>query len=63
MTKRGAVLLASDNVALRSLAPSLLSRLLATGARIDTVPISDRWFEVDSERDLALYETMLGERP
>lgn len=41
----------------------LLSRLLATGARIDTVPISDRWFEVDSERDLALYETMLGERP
>ena len=29
VTKRGAVLLASDNVALRSLAPSLLSRLLA----------------------------------
>ncbi len=41
----------------------LLRRLLALGVRIDTVPVSDRWFEVDTERDLLVYETMLAERP
>ena len=39
----------------------LLSRLLAIGVRIDTVAITDRWFEVDTEHDLEVYEAMLGQ--
>jgi choline kinase len=38
---------------------SLLRRLLADGMSIDAVPISDRWFEVDTARDLELYESTL----
>jgi L-glutamine-phosphate cytidylyltransferase len=40
---------------------SLLRRLLDEGVRIETVPVSGRWCEVDSERDLALYHRLLGE--
>jgi len=36
----------------------LLQRLLAQGANIDTVPINDRWFEVDSASDLARYQSL-----
>ena len=35
---------------------SLLSRLLQTGFRIETVPVDGRWCEVDSESDRRLYE-------
>lgn len=35
---------------------ALLQRLLAAGVRIDTVAIAERWFEVDSESDLRLYQ-------
>lgn len=35
---------------------SLLQRLLSRGVKIDTVPIAEPWFEVDSETDLRLYE-------
>jgi choline kinase len=38
---------------------TLLSRLLAAGARIDTVPVEGRWCEVDSEKDRQLYESRL----
>lgn len=38
---------------------TLLSRLLSSGARIDTVPVEGRWCEVDSDADRALYETRL----
>jgi choline kinase len=38
---------------------ALLARLLARGVRIATVPVRGRWGEVDSERDLAIYEEML----
>lgn len=37
----------------------LLSGLLGEGMRIDAVPTSDRWFEVDTARDLDLYESIL----
>jgi choline kinase len=37
---------------------SLLQRMLTLGAIIKTVPIKDRWFEVDSISDLACYETL-----
>ena len=35
---------------------SLLKRLLAEGMRIDTVPVTAPWFEVDNENDLRLYQ-------
>jgi choline kinase len=35
---------------------ALLRRLLASGATIDTVPISGGWYEVDTASDLAIYE-------
>ncbi len=41
---------------------SLLKRLIADGRRIDTVPITARWFEVDNENDLKLYESWARER-
>jgi choline kinase len=37
---------------------SLLSGLLGRGIRIDTVPISDLWLEVDTESDYCLYQRM-----
>jgi L-glutamine-phosphate cytidylyltransferase len=39
----------------------LLRRLLAQGTRIDTVPVEGRWCEVDSDEDLALYESRLND--
>jgi choline kinase len=36
----------------------LLQRMLTQGAVIKTVPIKDRWFEVDSVSDLACYENL-----
>jgi choline kinase len=36
----------------------LLQRMLIQGAIINTVPIEDRWFEVDSVGDLACYEKL-----
>ena len=41
---------------------SLLKRLLAEGMRIDTVPITRPWFEVDNETDLRLYEGKANQR-
>lgn len=41
----------------------LLSSLLVDGMRIDAVPTSDRWFEVDTARDLELYESILRAEP
>jgi len=41
---------------------SLLKRLLADGMRIGTVPITEPWFEVDNENDLALYESRARRR-
>jgi choline kinase len=35
---------------------SLLSRLLAGGLRVETVPVEGRWCEVDSDTDRLLYE-------
>jgi len=37
---------------------SLLQRMLTHGTVIKTVPIKDRWFEVDSVNDLACYENL-----
>ena len=47
---------------------SLLALLLERGVRIGTVPVSGRWCEVDSERDLELYQSRIkqtvgGHRP
>ena len=36
-----------------------LSRMIAEGVEIETVPVSGRWCEVDNERDLHIYETWL----
>jgi len=36
----------------------LLQRMLTQGATINTVPIKDRWFEIDSVSDLACYEDL-----
>jgi choline kinase len=41
---------------------SLLKRLLADGMRIDTVPVTEPWFEVDNETDLTLYESKAKQR-
>jgi len=41
---------------------ALLKRLLADGMRIDTVPVTDPWFEVDNETDLSLYESKAKRR-
>lgn len=41
---------------------SLLIRLLADGMHIDTVPVTDPWFEVDNEMDLRLYESKAKQR-
>jgi hypothetical protein len=41
---------------------ALLARLLRQEVRIDTVPVSGRFFEVDREADLALYERWLLEK-
>ena len=38
---------------------SLLRQLLAAGIRIDTVAVSEPWFEIDSARDLAVCESHL----
>tara|TARA_Y100001968_G_scaffold169982_1_gene155614 strand:- start:628 stop:1362 length:735 start_codon:yes stop_codon:yes gene_type:complete len=35
---------------------SLLQNLIQAGVQINATPIKDRWFEVDSESDLLLYE-------
>jgi choline kinase len=35
---------------------SMLQRMLGTGARIATMPVSEPWYEVDSQSDLELYE-------
>lgn len=40
---------------------SLLQRLLSRKVAIQTVPIAGQWYEVDSERDLMLYERLIGE--
>jgi len=40
---------------------SLLSGLLAQGRRVDTVPASGQWIEVDSGDDLELYHRMLAD--
>lgn len=37
---------------------SLLRQLMQAGVRIDTVAIKGRWYEVDNENDLRLYESM-----
>jgi len=39
---------------------TLLSRLLAGGVRIGTVPVEGRWCEVDSDSDRKLYEARIG---
>ena len=36
----------------------LLQKMLTQGAIINTVPIEDRWFEVDSVSDLTCYESL-----
>ena len=41
---------------------SLLKRLLLDGMRIDTVPVTAPWLEVDNENDLRLYENRAKER-
>jgi choline kinase len=38
---------------------SLLSQLVARGVKIQTVPISGLWYEVDTESDWRLYQSML----
>lgn len=38
---------------------SLLSRLVQSGVDVYAVPIRDRWFEIDSERDLELCESWM----
>jgi L-glutamine-phosphate cytidylyltransferase len=35
---------------------TLLQKMIEIGIEIQSVPISDRWFEVDTESDLKLYE-------
>lgn len=42
---------------------SLLSQLIAIGVAVAGVPISEAWGEVDSESDLALYETLAEREP
>jgi L-glutamine-phosphate cytidylyltransferase len=39
---------------------TLLSRLLAAGVKIATVPVTGRWLEVDDPDDLAFYEKQLA---
>ncbi len=39
---------------------ALLAGLLRSGFPIDTVPVEDRWLEVDSEQDLELYEQQIA---
>ena len=39
---------------------SLLSALLQRGTTITTVPIQGKWCEVDSDNDLALYESRIA---
>lgn len=41
---------------------SLLGKLLTRGVKIYTVPIRNRWFEIDNERDIALYPSLLNVR-
>ena len=36
---------------------TLLQKMIELGLEIEGVSISDRWFEVDSESDLRLYES------
>ena len=36
---------------------TLLQNMIELGLEIEGVPISDRWYEVDSESDLRLYES------
>lgn len=35
-----------------------LQGLIETGTRINTIPISEKWFEIDSKRDLELYPSL-----
>ena len=39
---------------------SLLSGLIRSGSRIQTVPIAGNWFEVDNERDLEICESVFA---
>ncbi|MDH3972685.1 MAG: phosphocholine cytidylyltransferase family protein [Deltaproteobacteria bacterium] len=40
----------------------LLNRLIERKIIIDTVPINEWWYEVDSEKDLKIYNSLLNER-
>jgi choline kinase len=40
---------------------SMLSGLLSSGIKIHAVAVSDPWFEIDSERDLAVFESFLAQ--
>lgn len=42
---------------------SLLRGLLKSGVLIKTVPVKGRWFEVDSENDLNLYNSLIKKSP
>jgi len=42
---------------------SLLRGLLKSGVLIETVPIDGQWFEVDSENDLKLYNSLISKFP
>lgn len=42
---------------------SLLRGLLKSGVLIKTVPIKGKWFEVDSENDLKLYNSLIRKSP
>lgn len=41
---------------------SLLGLLIKARALIHTAPIAERWFEVDSDKDIELYNSMAGNR-
>lgn len=42
---------------------ALIQRLIRNGAIISTVPISGRWFEVDSEEDVRLWKRLYPQKP
>ena len=42
---------------------TLLQRLIKNGVVINAVPISDKWFEVDTESDLRIYKQKFEQSP
>ncbi len=39
---------------------TLFQNLIHKGVEINTVPINDKWFEIDNEKDLKLYKQMIS---